>query len=228
MSGATSPPAQLLLVEDDEELRATLCDGLVERGHLVTSVASAEQALEHLRVTEFDLLITDYQLGGATGTWLARVAARTGQLSAPRVLLLTAYDDLADAEGIEVVRKPFDFDDFLTRVEEILLARRSQLPSDVPPPAQRIAFTLYVNDAPASVRATRNLNAVVAAYRPNQIALTIVNVSTQLDHHAEEDRVMVTPTLVKTFPAPRTWIVGDLDRREIVTRVLEQAGVERR
>ena len=228
MSSVTTKPVSILLVEDDLGMRTAMHDGLVERGHAVTAVGSAEEALEHLRATRFGLLVTDYRLGGATGTWLARVAARSGQLDAPRVLLVTAYDDLPDAEGLPIVHKPFDYDVFLAKVEQVLAAPPSVRPLDVPLPAQRIAFTLYVNASPASERAMRTLRALVDAHRPDQIALTVVDVTRGFDDRAEEDRIVVTPTLVKTFPGPRTWIIGDLERKEIVDRILAQAGVERR
>jgi CheY-like chemotaxis protein len=224
---ATIEAARILVVEDDEALREAVCEGLRERRYVVTPAASAEEALEHLHVASFDLLITDYRLGGATGTWLARIAARSGQLATPRILLVTAYSNLPDAEGLQVVRKPFDHDAFLAKVEQVLAGPASEAPREPPHPAQRIALTLYVNGSVASARAARKLRDVVGAYRAEQIALTIVDVTKQHDHRAEEDRVLVTPTLIKTFPRPRTWIVGDLERPDVVERVLVQAGVER-
>jgi DNA-binding response OmpR family regulator len=226
MTQPTTNRGRILLVEDDESLRANMLEGLTEEGYSVTSAASAEEALEHLGATRFDLLITDYRLSGATGTWLARVAARSGQHAAPRVLLVTGYRDVPDAQGIEVVQKPFDYNVLLAKIEQVLGAR-AQATQPSPHPAQRIAFTLYVNDAAASVRATKNLRTLIRGYQADQIALTVVDLVRSVDHQAEEDRIVVTPTLVKTFPAPRTWIIGDLERTDVVERVLAEAGVER-
>jgi hypothetical protein len=40
---------------------------------------------------------------------------------------------------------------------------------------------------------------------------------------AEEDRIVVVPTLVKRWPAPKVWIAGDLSKRDFVKRVLVSA-----
>jgi hypothetical protein len=92
---------------------------------------------------------------------------------------------------------------------------------------QRIALTLYVSDSMLSLRAAKNLRLVLSRYRDEQVALTVINLSHQVDHHAEEDRIVVTPTLLRTFPAPRVWLVGDLDKRDLVDRLLSHAGVDR-
>ena len=38
----------------------------------------------------------------------------------------------------------------------------------------------------------------------------------------------LTPTLVKRGPGPRTWLLGNLDRPELLVDLLEVNGVERR
>ena len=216
---------RILLVEDDANHRASLADILTEHGYTVVQVGSAEEALDQLHVAPFDLLITDYRLGGATGTWLARISTRFG-LSRPRVLLVSAYRHLSDADGLEVLRKPFERHELLAKVEAVLSGPTVDEPVG-PEPSQRIALTLYVSDSMLSLRATKNLKAVLAGYREDQISLTVVNLSQQRDHQAEQDRIVVTPTLLKTFPAPRVWLTGNLERRDLVDRLLSQAGVDR-
>ena len=217
----------ILLVEDDADHRASLADILRQGGHRVTEADSAEAALEQLQIEHVDLLITDYRLGGATGTWLARLATRFAHPTPPRVLLVSAYRELSDADGFEVLRKPFGADAFLAKVEQTLAAPPRGDAEQAARPAQRIALTLYVSDSMLSLRAAKNLRMVLARYRDEQVALTVINLSHDVDHHAEEDRIVVTPTLLRTFPAPRVWLVGNLDKRDLVERLLSHAGVDR-
>ena len=42
----------------------------------------------------------------------------------------------------------------------------------------------------------------------------------------ETDRVALTPTLVKRYPAPRMWVRGNLREPEIVGDLLRACGVD--
>lgn len=218
---------RILLVEDDDDQRSMLRDLLETEGYSVTDVASAEEALEQLQAGTFDLMVTDYQLGGATGSWLARVAARSTATPSPPALLITGHRTISDGEGLKVLRKPLAADLFLDEVRQAI-AGTPPAGRDLLGPAQRIAFILYVSGSLASQRAVAEVRSVLDEYVPTQVALTIVDLSTEVTHQAEEHRVMVTPTLLKTFPAPRVWIAGPPRAADVVRRLLEQAGVETR
>jgi DNA-binding response OmpR family regulator len=214
--------AQILLVEDDIDQRSALAAVLREAGYDVAVASSAEDALDLLDRQQFDLLIADYQLGGATGAWLARVAIRTLHETSPRMLLMTGHEGIGDTAGLDVLTKPLDIPEFLSRVAAALAHDDA---ADAVAPSQRIAFILYVSDSVASRRTIRALEALLAPYDRSQIALTIVDLSKAASHQAEQHRIFATPTLLKTFPAPRVWIAGELNRPAVVVRLLEQAGV---
>ena len=62
-------PDQILVVEDDRELRDLLTDVLRDAGYRATSYASAGAALEGLAGgTPTDLVITDLMMPGMRGT----------------------------------------------------------------------------------------------------------------------------------------------------------------
>lgn len=213
----------ILLVEDDDGQRSNLRDLLRTEGYTVTEAANAEAALALLQTHRFDLMVTDYQLGGATGTWLARVAGRSLQAGVPQTLLITGHAEIADADGLRVFHKPLEPVTFLREVRQALEHPAANHGAD---PAQRIALILYVNESLRSKRALAALRAILAEYAADQVALTIVNLAQPGDHQAEEHRVVATPTLLKTFPAPRVWIAGELQSGAILRRLLEQAGVD--
>src|SRR5947208_286661 len=56
--------AQLLLVEDDASIRGALIRALTERGHAVTSMSTAMEALQHVLDTPPDLILLDLEVGG--------------------------------------------------------------------------------------------------------------------------------------------------------------------
>lgn len=189
----------------------------------MTEAASAEEALALLQSQSFDLMVTDYQLSGATGTWLAHVAGRTLQAGARRTLLITGHSHISDGAGLRVLRKPLDADVFLREVQQAFVHPAGDRS---PGPRQRIALILYVNESLPSKRAQANLESVLGGYDAEQVALTIVNIARRADHQAEEHRVVATPTLDKTFPAPKVWITGELQPNGILKRLPDQAGVD--
>jgi CheY-like chemotaxis protein len=219
--------ARILLVEDDADQRTVLADVLRADGYDVVEAGDAERAIELLPRHQFDLMIADYQLTGATGSWLARVATTTARPGSLRALLVTGRDDIADSDDLKVLRKPLDMPRFLADVRQALSAAPVEATWSRGA-TERIAFVLYVSDSLASRRTVAALRKVLANYDESQIALTIVDLATQPAEQAEEHRIVVTPTLLKTFPAPRIWIAGEFNQPSIVTRLLEQAGVEAR
>ncbi len=216
----------ILVVEDDAAQRGALADVLREEGHDVREAASAEEALARLEDSAIDLVVADYQLAGATGTWLARIA-RSVHGAPRRTIIISGHDTLADAAGFTVLRKPIDVARFLDAIG--LALGEAPAPADaLSGPLQRIAFVLYVTDSLSSRRVRRSLEAVMQRYDPAQIALTVVELTRDTAAQAEEHRIVVTPTLLKTFPAPRVWISGEIEPPGVLERLLQQAGVEAR
>jgi CheY-like chemotaxis protein len=62
---------------------------LEELSHRVTTVATAEQALQTAASTKFDLIVSDYKLPGMTGSDLIRALRQEGK-TVP-VILLSGY-----------------------------------------------------------------------------------------------------------------------------------------
>ena len=107
----------ILLVEDEEIVRMTMADDLVDLGYVVVEASSGAEALALVsdgRVP--DLLITDYRMSGMSGATLIR-EMRLRLPSLP-VLMVTGYAHLAPEEtrGFEVLTKPFRMADLAARV----------------------------------------------------------------------------------------------------------------
>ncbi len=231
---------KILFVEDNEEIREALLSLLEEEGYEVVAVGSAEEGLEQLKANRPDLLVTDYSLPGETGTWLVREAERLGLLKLSEAMLVTAHPSPRGAEGLRVIRKPLDLDDFLREIHDLLApARAAQLertranalpslggarPGELP----RMELVLYISSAShSSLKALRTLQALMKEYDVAQVQLTVRDLFRD-PTGMEEDRVAFTPTLVKRHPGPRTWIVGDLRDPSLVTDLLSHAGIEKK
>jgi CheY-like chemotaxis protein len=120
---APAPPAQVLVVEDDPDQLALLCDALSLLGCEPHGVRSAGEALSESRARRFDLVVADHRLPDATGTELAARLAHTQP--GVRVAIVTAHpdhalDELGPGRAVGVVlAKPIGIADLIHLVEEV-------------------------------------------------------------------------------------------------------------
>ncbi len=120
--------AHILVVDDDQRLRALLARYLGESGYRVTAVASAAEAEEHMDVIHFDLMILDVMMPEESGLEFAQRLLEKG-CTLP-ILFLTAMGDTEDRiKGLELgvdeyLPKPFEPKELLLRMRAIL--RRTQ------------------------------------------------------------------------------------------------------
>lgn len=123
----------MLVVEDFEILARTIGTGLRREGMAVDVVLNGTDALEHLAVTRYDVVVLDRDVPGVHGDDVCRQIV--AKHSASRVLMLTASSTVAqrvDGLGLgadDYLPKPFDFTELVARV--CALARRS--PTALPP-----------------------------------------------------------------------------------------------
>lgn len=120
---------QILLVEDDRDLRRFLAKAFREEGYGVTETDSGDGALERALGSSFSCIVLDVMLPGRDGFSVVAELRRRG-VTTP-VLLLTARDELESrVRGLEggaddYVTKPFDLPELLARVHALI--RRAEL-----------------------------------------------------------------------------------------------------
>jgi len=56
---------RILLVDDDELIRVTLCEVLDQNGFAVTTAAYVSEALKHISSRTFEVLLSDLHMPGA-------------------------------------------------------------------------------------------------------------------------------------------------------------------
>lgn len=89
-----------------------------------------------------------------------------------------------------------------------------------------IVFRLYiVGDAPNSVRAVANLNAICQQHLPGRFRIEIVDILTD-PSRAQDENILLTPTLLKVSPKPSSRIVGNLSETDLVLQSLALPPVE--
>ncbi len=95
-----------LLVDDEELIRASTAQMLVDMGYEVIEAGSAREALDILKSTQVDLLLTDHLMPGMSGAEFARqILAHTPTM---RVLIISGYAELEDlAPELPRLIKPF-------------------------------------------------------------------------------------------------------------------------
>jgi CheY-like chemotaxis protein len=208
--------ARILYVEDDEDIRDTMTMLLEHEGYQVTAVATAERALEALARSRYDLLLTDYQLPAEHAPWLIRTATLRGHLGDTPVIVLSGAHDPSGIDGHRLIRKPVSQESLFAAFDEMMPARPSA-PRPWPTSSGvgvELRLILYVSGrSPASRKAQRNVAQVVRDLDPDRIELVTHDITAPdraWVHAAEEDRVVVTPTLVRRAPLPKVWIAGDL------------------
>ena len=123
-------PAEILLVEDRESLRAMLKETLTREGYSVEAVATGEEALRRLAEgRRYTLVLTDFKMPGADG--LAVLRAATASDAAIPVVVLTGFGTIETAVtamkmgAADFLSKPVDPDLLLLLVERHVRARRS-------------------------------------------------------------------------------------------------------
>jgi two-component system, OmpR family, KDP operon response regulator KdpE len=128
--------AQLLLVEDDASIRGALIRALTERGHAVTSTASAMDALQQIHQVPPDLVLLDLglpDLGGYEALRMMRAISRVP------VVVITARDDEAeiirvlDAGADDYMVKPFGGGQVDARIRAVLRRAEADEPKRAAP-----------------------------------------------------------------------------------------------
>ncbi|MGH6872198.1 MAG: response regulator [Rhizomicrobium sp.] len=123
MNGAAADDAHLLVIDDDERLRALLQRYLSTNGFRVSAAADAAEARALMKSMAFDLLIVDVMMPGESGLEFTRSIRSQSQVP---ILMLTARGEAGHRiEGLEhgaddYLPKPFEPRELVLRVSALL------------------------------------------------------------------------------------------------------------
>jgi len=125
---------QILIAEDDDSFREMIEDFLKKPSRALFSFKNGEEAVQAIRGSFFDLVISDLMMPGADGMEVLREAK--GRNPDTVVILITGYASLDSAlqairgGAYDYIRKPFKLDELEIVVnnacEKILLVRENK------------------------------------------------------------------------------------------------------
>ena len=138
---------QILIVDDDQEIRELLQEYLVRAGFDVLVAANGTDMYQHLQDEYPDLIILDIMMPGDDGFQLCQKVRRNSQIP---IIMLTAASDEADRViGLELgaddyIAKPFSPRELLARIKALL--RRAEFRQPEKEGGRRIRFAEWTLD----------------------------------------------------------------------------------
>ena len=134
--------ANILVVDDEPQIRRVLRSTLSARGYEITEAKTGEEALDRLRKDRPDLILLDVNMPGMGGIEACREIRRGSD--APIIMLTVRNaerDKVAalDAGADDYVVKPFGIEELLARIRAAL---RRYAPADALPPFESRDLTI--------------------------------------------------------------------------------------
>ena len=113
----------ILVVDDDDRIRELVKEYLNEKGFIVSTGNSAEEAKTRMEYFKFDLIVLDVMMPGQDGFELTKEIKKNSNIP---IILLTAKGEVENRiEGLELgaddyLGKPFEPKELLLRIKNII------------------------------------------------------------------------------------------------------------
>ena len=113
---------QILIVDDDEDVRDAVADVLADEGYGVTGVSSGREALQHLQDHMLpSLILLDMMMPEMDGWLLRQELKKSPDLASIPIVILSGHGDVRDAAlalgAVDYLRKPLRMDSLLEIAE---------------------------------------------------------------------------------------------------------------
>jgi DNA-binding NtrC family response regulator len=121
---------RVLLIDDEEELVSALVERLGYRGVDAEFALNGMDALEKMRVSEFDVIVLDLKLPGMDGTEVLK-KIKAGYPHVP-VLMITGHGSMSEGpeekpdEAYDFLAKPINLEDLIKKMQEAIKANESE------------------------------------------------------------------------------------------------------
>lgn len=114
----------ILVVEDNDDLLVLFKLILESAGYKVETASDGKEALDCLEHTLPQLILMDVMMPGISGLQVTRTIKEQSDYQSLPVILVSAIDCLKDeqlskSKADDIIYKPFDLDDLLSRVAEL-------------------------------------------------------------------------------------------------------------
>lgn len=128
MGDARKHPFRILVVDDDRSLRNICAETLSRAGYAADTAIHGFEAMEKIRASGYDLIVSDIHMPVLDGLGLYRSVAVEFPDLRDRFLFMTGSSPSASREikeyGLKVIKKPFSISDLLSGVEKIFAEKK--------------------------------------------------------------------------------------------------------
>ncbi|MFB3897716.1 MAG: HD domain-containing phosphohydrolase [bacterium] len=207
----------ILIVDDQEIIRRSLSTILENSGYLVTSVASAKEAIQNLHQMQYSLVLTDLRLDGESGLDIIEHVKEFYPKTL--VILLTAYASVESAiaalrrGAYDYLIKPCNVDDLKHTVQRCLHIRRQGIENEQLRDELEKAYFLTVRALAAAIDA-KDRYTKGHSDRVMQYSISIAE--------ALEQSVAMTERLVQHFQYAA--MIHDIGKIGIPDNILKKEG----
>ena len=120
LMATAAPPRSVLVVEDDEDIRAAIAEILEGEGYDVTVAANGSEALDELQTMRRPrLILLDLMMPVMNGHEFLAHIRETPRMQGVPVLVLTAVSTEAPPGARGLLRKPFIVEELLDAVQNL-------------------------------------------------------------------------------------------------------------
>lgn len=115
---------RILIVDDEDDLRALLTGYLEERGYEISSASDGEEAITALQKKKFDLALLDIQMPVVNGIQVLKFISQN--YPSTKAIILTGYADLKHAMEAkefgarDFIGKPYKLEEIRATIERLL------------------------------------------------------------------------------------------------------------
>ena len=116
--------SRLLIIEDNNKFRRTLCSLLVDLSFEIIDFGSGEEGVEYSRENDFDILLVDLVLPGMNGFDLIKKLKK--EKKGLKTILMSAYltegirDKANEYLVAEILEKPFEIDELIRIINQLM------------------------------------------------------------------------------------------------------------
>ena len=120
--------AKILIAEDQDDLREMIAHTLRLSGYEVVAAQDGEHAVQQATKTNPDLIILDYELPRLNGRQVCKRLKALDTFTNTPIVIISSYGNprymeaSLEAGAEEFIRKPFELDHLIQRVDTLLAA----------------------------------------------------------------------------------------------------------
>ena len=122
----------VLLVEDDESIASFIKYRLEKKGYTVNHVDNGIDGIDAIEDTKPDLVILDMMMPGLDGREVTELVNEKKIIDPSRIMILSGKEESEEIKALfdlgihDYLKKPFNIDNLIIRIERALMAISSE------------------------------------------------------------------------------------------------------